>query len=702
MGFCNIIMVEELLSLLVFTVTLAFLTHTALAIGSQYEACKPQDCGNGLRMSYPFWIPQQQESYCGHPDFNVTCSKNNKPILRMSNDDYIIRNIFYKNQSLLVTNTGELSDICPTHLHNLTLVDTLFKFSPNHANLFFFYNCTLTPTDYFTYQIPCASNISSNSGYSFAAFVHEGGLQYLNISSKQCESFVGAPVEVDDGLTYEDMIKMDYPEILKKGFLLEWNASHCSECEGSGGRCGFQKNDIICFCNDGPHPKSCNHKRPTHIGRNIAIDQLVSDVPIAVQLSQLSSFLIVGVALGGSFILTCIIFFIHHRSKKHQTSTSEKSISRNFSSNSNLKTDLERGGSKYFQTPIFSYSELEEATDNFDTKKEVGDGGFGTVYHGKLRDGRVVAVKRLYENNCKRVEQFMNEITILSRLRHQNLVTLYGCTSRHSRELLLVYEFIPNGTVADHLYGEHAKPGMLTWPARLGIAVECADALSYLHASDTIHRDVKSNNILLDNNFHVKVADFGLSRLFPNDVTHVSTAPQGTAGYVDPEYYQCYQLTDKSDVYSFGVVLCELISSKPAVDINRHRYEISLANMAINKVQNHLIHELVDPHMGYDSDYSVRKMVTLMAELAFRCLQQDKDMRPSMVKVLEVLKFIENQDYSTEKADEIEIPSEEFRLLKNIPPLSPDSVSDSWFSNSTTQNASADVSLSVPKAVHSV
>ncbi|KAF6147167.1 hypothetical protein GIB67_017253 [Kingdonia uniflora] len=120
-----------------------------------------------------------------------------------------------------------------------------------------------------------------------------------------------------------------------------------------------------------------------------------------------------------------------------------------------------------------------------------------------------------------------------------------------------------------------------------------------------------------------------------------------------------------------------LISSKPAVDINRHRYEISLANMAINKVQNHLIHELVDPHLGFDSDYSVRKMVTLVAELAFRYLQQDKDMRPSMVEVLDVLKFIEKQDYIRSRQIKW-IPSEEFRLLKNIPPLSADSVSDSW------------------------
>ncbi|KAL5726510.1 non-specific serine/threonine protein kinase [Ranunculus cassubicifolius] len=216
----------------------------------------------------------------------------------------------------------------------------------------------------------------------------------------------------------------------------------------------------------------------------------------------------------------------------------------------------------------------------------------------------------------------MNEIEILSLLRHQNLVSLYGCTSRHSRELLLVYEYVPNGTIADHIHGDRAKENLLTWPIRMSIAIESADALAYLHASEIIHRDVKSNNILLDNNFHVKVADFGLSRLFPTDVTHVSSAPQGTPGYVDPEYYQCYQLNDKSDVYSFGVVLIELISSKPAVYISRHRHEINLAKMAINRIQQRALHELVDPNLGYETDYEVSNMITLVAELAFRCLQR--------------------------------------------------------------------------------
>ncbi|KAK0574657.1 hypothetical protein LWI29_026817 [Acer saccharum] len=192
--------------------------------------------------------------------------------------------------------------------------------------------------------------------------------------------------------------------------------------------------------------------------------------------------------------------------------------SRYTSSDPSSKSDLE-AASAYFGVPVFSYSELAEATNNFNHEKELGDGGFGTVYYGKLRDGREVAVKRLYEHNYRRVEQFMNEIKILTRLPHKNLVSHYGCTSRHSQGLLLVYEFIPNGTIADHLHGDRVNPCLLTWPIRMNIAIETASALAYLYASDIIHRDVKTNNILLDNNFCVKVADFGLSRLFPSDVT---------------------------------------------------------------------------------------------------------------------------------------------------------------------------------------
>jgi len=294
---------------------------------------------------------------------------------------------------------------------------------------------------------------------------------------------------------------------------------------------------------------------------------------------------------------------------------------------------------------------------------------------GTLQDGRLVAVKRMNENNYRRVEQFVNEVEILTGLHHQNLVSLYGCTSRHSQELLLVYEYVPNGTVADHLHGKKAKPGMLPWHIRMNIAIETASALVYLHATDIIHRDVKTNNILLDNHFSVKVADFGLSRLFPNHVTHISTAPQGTPGYVDPEYHLYYQLTDKSDVFSFGVVLIELISSMPAVDITRHRQEINLSNMAIKKIQNGTLHELVDPTLGFESDFKVRKMINAAAELAFQCLQSSKDVRPSMVEVMERLKDIQSDGKYKCKPEVLDISGDDDTTLIKIdpPPSSPDS-----------------------------
>ncbi|XP_031122326.1 LEAF RUST 10 DISEASE-RESISTANCE LOCUS RECEPTOR-LIKE PROTEIN KINASE-like 1.1 [Ipomoea triloba] len=347
--------------------------------------------------------------------------------------------------------------------------------------------------------------------------------------------------------------------------------------------------------------------------------------------------ILITVLSGGlALILVILAIFLVWQRKKGR-----KGYSRNTSSDP--ASDLERGRSKLFGILVFSYSELEEATNNFHPSKELGDGGFGTVYYGILGDGREVAVKRLHEFNCKRMEQFANEISILTRLKHRNLVTLYGCSTRHN-QLLLVYEYVPNGTVANHLHGKRAADGLLTWPTRMKIAVETAAALVYLHASGIIHRDVKTSNILLDNNFCVKVADFGLSRPFPANATHTTTTPQGTPGYVDPDYHECYQLTYKSDVYSFGVVLIELVSSMPAVDIRRHTHEINLAKLATNKILTGAFDELIDSSLGYDMDTEIKRMTTSVAELAFQCLQLDKDMRPTMEHVLESLKEIQGNE----------------------------------------------------------
>ncbi|XP_050937952.1 LEAF RUST 10 DISEASE-RESISTANCE LOCUS RECEPTOR-LIKE PROTEIN KINASE-like 1.4 isoform X3 [Cucumis melo] len=431
--------------------------------------------------------------------------------------------------------------------------------------------------------------------------------------------------------------------------------------------------------------------------------------------------LIIGVSIGGAclvaIIIGCCIFLCFRKKKKQYPSgsvskeagpsphvsdpISNKDLppapllnsfqSQSIPSYPSSKSDIETPTTTNHGIRVFNYAELETATNNFDRSRELGDGGFGTVYYGKLVDGREVAVKRLYEHNCKRVEQFMNEVNILAHLQHDNLVKLYGCTSRYSQGLLLVYEYIPNGTVADHLHGSRVKLGLLSWPIRLRIAIETANALMYLHHSEIIHRDVKTTNILLDNNFTVKVADFGLSRLFPTDVTHVSTAPQGTPGYVDPEYYQCYQLTTKSDVYSFGVVLIELISSLRAVDTDRNRHDINLSNMAVSKIRSGALDELVDPKLGFNENHEVRSATTSVAELAFLCLQQERDLRPTMDEVVKVLRKIENDKSSSEMAKvvDVRVIGDDIELIKKAPPsFSPNSViANNWVGSSTTTDS---------------
>ncbi|PSS33590.1 Leaf rust 10 disease-resistance locus receptor-like protein kinase [Actinidia chinensis var. chinensis] len=517
-----------------------------------------------------------------------------------------------------------------------------------------------------------------------------------------CSNGVSVRVNQTAAEALADSASANITQVLNSGFGLLWEANNtdCQSCVGSGGRCGTNSTgagSFVCYCPDGNYSILCNSTKTSSGGGG-------SPMSIKIVLPIVGA-IVAGIGLG------CFFFSCRERRKRkaaQSTQDESKDISsiplskslttppsnftRSIPSYPSSKSDFGKA-STYFGAQIFSYTELEEATNNFDPSRELGEGGFGTVYYGQLQDGRIVAVKRLYENNFKRVEQFMNEVEILTRLRHDYLVTLFGCTSKRSRELLLVYEYIPNGTVADHLHGKRSNSGLLSWPVRLNIAIETADALTYLHRSDIIHRDVKTNNILLDNDFHVKVADFGLSKLFPSDVTHVSTAPQGTPGYVDPEYYQCYQLTEKSDVYSFGVVLIELISSKQAVDTSRDRLDINLANMAIKKIQNRALHELVDPFLGFETNTSVRRMTTLVAELAFRCLQMERDMRPSMEEILKALRGIKD-DGSNAQVDVVDIVIEEdVGILKeNPPPVSPrDSAATSnekSVSNSTAPNSS--------------
>uniref|UniRef100_A0A1D1ZIU3 non-specific serine/threonine protein kinase n=1 Tax=Anthurium amnicola TaxID=1678845 RepID=A0A1D1ZIU3_9ARAE len=647
------------------------LAWPALSADLPPEDCQPRSCGNGVNVEYPFWIEGRQPDHCGYPSFKLAC-KGEAPVIDVYNQAYLVRHIFYDNQSFIVSSVALSSGSCPVPAYNLSLGVTPFRVNLTNRYLYFYLNCTRVVPGYS--MIPCRADDEGRP-----SFVGSYPIPDQERRMGGCMSPVVFPFVDDGNDDGDDDGDDDCRALLERGFLLSWEAVDCRDCRASGGRCRYDTtgNRFSCLCSDRSHAVSCYGP----LNPAASNDDRKKKKKI-----------IIGLSAGtGGFLLASFISFLLYRNKKMKArSGSSTLLFRTASSEPSLKKDPEMG-STHYPTHVFRYEELHEATNGFSPCNELGDGGFGTVYKGKLRDGRIVAVKRLYENNYKRVEQFLNEVAILNRLKHQNLVTLYGCTSRHSRELLLVYEFISNGTVADHLHGNRASEGALTWPIRLSIAIETATALAYLHAVDPqiIHRDVKTNNILLDSNFTVRVADFGLSRLFPTDATHVSTAPQGTPGYVDPEYHQCYQLTDKSDVYSFGVVLVELISSQPAVDITRHRHEINLSSMAMNKIPNGALQELVDPALGFDTDWEARRMIKLVAELAFRCLQGEKELRPTMEEARGVLQGIQDSRDRAERAGDVNHgTADDVRLLKNDVPVSPDSVMDKWASRKTTPNAS--------------
>ncbi|KAK4602311.1 hypothetical protein RGQ29_011375 [Quercus rubra] len=350
------------------------------------------------------------------------------------------------------------------------------------------------------------------------------------------------------------------------------------------------------------------------------------------QTTDISSFLgnggssnknaIIGGVVGGGgalLIIALFVFFIMIRRSK----------------------EVRRGdilGATELRGPVnYKYNDLKSATKNFSEENKLGEGGFGDVYKGTLKNGKIVAVKKLAIGQSSRAKaDFESEVKLISNVHHRNLIRLLGCCSK-GPERILVYEYMANSSLDRFLFGE--RRGSLNWKQRNDIILGTARGLAYLHEEFhvcIIHRDIKTGNILLDDDLQPKIADFGLARLLPEDQTHLSTKFAGTLGYTAPEYAIHGQLSEKVDTYSFGVVVLEIICGRKTSEV-QHAFDGEyLLERAWKLYENNKHSELVDETLNPE-EYTAEE-VKKMVEIALMCTQSPASVRPSMSEVVVLLK----------------------------------------------------------------
>ncbi|XP_051139284.1 putative wall-associated receptor kinase-like 16 [Andrographis paniculata] len=512
-----------------------------------------------------------------------------------------------------------------------------------------------------------SSTAQSITNCSYGFLVEEGEFRFHPQNLTNLDKVEKLPLVLDWAIgtgNCEDARKNSSTYACKSG------NSHCHHPEnGYGYRCycdpGYQGNPYLINgckdideCNPDRKNKSCHYKCHNTPGsfnctcpKGFHGDGKVEGKGCSPEKSHVLE-IAAGSTLGIIFLLliACLAYMEYNRRQ------SKKTKRKWFVLNGGellLNKLLKKDGSDQDMLKIFTSSELKKATNDFHKSNVIGQGGFGIVYRGLLSSETTVAIKKSKIVDPDQIEQFVHEVIVLSQINHPNAVKLLGCCLE-TEVPLLVYEFISNGTLLGHLR-DQAKARFLDWPKRLRIAAGTAEVLSYLHSEPSnpiIHRDVKSDNILLDNNFTAKVADFGASRLIPLGQMQISTVVQGTTGYLDPEYLQTHQLTAKSDVYSFGVVLLELVTRRRAVRFAGPEEERSLACYCAWMMKEGRFAEVIDEHIR--GEVGCLEEIMEVGRLAEWCVKMKGEERPSMQVVAASLRSVERIQAGNNGGDQAE------------------------------------------------
>ncbi|XP_057520130.1 LEAF RUST 10 DISEASE-RESISTANCE LOCUS RECEPTOR-LIKE PROTEIN KINASE-like 2.5 isoform X2 [Amaranthus tricolor] len=555
-----------------FTLILLLQLHLSLSSGeNHYGDCKTTKCGN-LLIRFPFTIPTLQQSYCGVKDFEVNCKNGILPMINISGDYYLIKNIWYDNSTFQVVNSALVDDDCYNWLKNgknLSIPANRFEFARNQSDILLYTNCA---------KEVLGANKENNICGAIAVYRNNSQMKDLK---REC----GGEVIV---MPYNDVNQSENKivDVLKNGFSLIWSAYGCDSCIDSGGICGYDAENLqfSCYCPDRTHALYCD-----------VFDNI-----------------------GAAALIALLLIYAKRRSKGTMVNQNVEAFLKNYGSLAPKK---------------YTYEEIKKITNDFN--EIIGEGGYGTVYRGKLKDGRCAAVKKLKKLKGDG-EDFINEVVSISRTNHVNIVTLYGFCFQGNKQVL-VYEYLSKGSLEKFIHS--ATNGQrLPVETMFSIAVGIAKGLNYLHRgcnTRILHFDIKPHNILLDDNLCPKISDFGLARLCPSKESLVSMSEaRGTIGYIAPEVFLRHfgGVSHKSDVYSYGMMLIDLICGR------KNAFSTQAAECSSDLYFPEWIYRELEFRDDFECEIGDdKRLEKKMILVSLWCIQTYPSSRPAMNRVLEML-----------------------------------------------------------------